>query len=35
MARARPACTGLVVASLLDPRWRVEIEFDAVVSRPS
>ena len=27
---ARPATTGLVVA-LLDPRWRVEIEADALV----
>ena len=27
---ARPACTGLVV-QLLDPRWLVEIEVDAVV----
>ena len=26
----RPACTGLVVAGLLDPRWKVEIEADAV-----
>jgi len=26
----RPACTALVVAALLDPRWRVEIEADAV-----
>jgi enamine deaminase RidA (YjgF/YER057c/UK114 family) len=28
----RPACTGLVVAGLLDPRWRIEIEAEAVVS---
>jgi enamine deaminase RidA (YjgF/YER057c/UK114 family) len=27
---ARPACTGLVV-QLLDPRWLVEIEVDAVL----
>jgi enamine deaminase RidA (YjgF/YER057c/UK114 family) len=27
----RPACTG-VVAGLLDPRWHVEIELDAVIS---
>lgn len=27
----RPACTAVVVASLLDPRWRVEIEADAVL----
>lgn len=30
----RPACSGLVVAALLDPRWKVEIEADAVVSGP-
>jgi len=27
----RPAATMLVVAQLLNPSWRVEIEFDAVV----
>jgi enamine deaminase RidA (YjgF/YER057c/UK114 family) len=27
----RPASTMVVVAGLLDPRWRVEIELDAVV----
>jgi enamine deaminase RidA (YjgF/YER057c/UK114 family) len=27
----RPAATMVVVAGLLDPRWRVEIEADAVV----
>jgi enamine deaminase RidA (YjgF/YER057c/UK114 family) len=27
----RPACTGLVVAALLDPRWKIEIEAEAVV----
>jgi len=27
----RPATAGIVVKSLLDPRWRVEIEADAVV----
>jgi enamine deaminase RidA (YjgF/YER057c/UK114 family) len=27
----RPASTMVVVAGLLDPRWRVEIEADAVV----
>jgi enamine deaminase RidA (YjgF/YER057c/UK114 family) len=26
---ARPAATMVVVASLLDPRWRVEIEAEA------
>jgi enamine deaminase RidA (YjgF/YER057c/UK114 family) len=29
---ARPAATMLVVAALLDPRWRVEIEAEAVVA---
>jgi enamine deaminase RidA (YjgF/YER057c/UK114 family) len=29
---ARPATTMLVVSALLDPRWRVEIEADAVVA---
>ena len=28
----RPACTGMVVG-LLDPRWLVEIEVDAVIPR--
>ncbi|QHN04797.1 RidA family protein [Granulicella sp. WH15] len=27
----RPAATMVVVAALLDPRWRVEIEADAIV----
>ncbi|HEX3453390.1 MAG TPA: RidA family protein [Gaiellaceae bacterium] len=31
-ANARPATTMLAVAALLDPRWRVEIEADAVVT---
>jgi enamine deaminase RidA (YjgF/YER057c/UK114 family) len=26
-----PAATAIVVAALLDPRWRVEIEADAIV----
>lgn len=30
-AEIRPACTGVVVAALLDPRWRVEIEVEAVI----
>lgn len=30
-ADIRPACTGVVVAALLDPRWRVEIEVEAVI----
>jgi enamine deaminase RidA (YjgF/YER057c/UK114 family) len=29
---ARPAATMVVVAALLDPRWRVEIEAEAVVA---
>jgi enamine deaminase RidA (YjgF/YER057c/UK114 family) len=32
-ARARPATTG-IVAQLLDPRWLVEIEAEAVILRP-
>ena len=28
----RPACTVLVVAALVDPRWRVEIEAEAIVA---
>jgi len=28
----RPASTALVVKALLDPRWRIEIEADAVLS---
>jgi enamine deaminase RidA (YjgF/YER057c/UK114 family) len=28
---ARPAATAVVVAALLDPRWKVEIEADALV----
>ncbi len=31
LADVRPACTGVVVAALLDPRWRVEIEVDAII----
>jgi enamine deaminase RidA (YjgF/YER057c/UK114 family) len=27
----RPASTMLVVAALLDPRWRCEVELDAVI----
>ena len=30
-ARARPASTMVVVAGLLDPRWVIEVEADAVV----
>ncbi|HYJ12507.1 MAG TPA: RidA family protein [Thermomicrobiales bacterium] len=28
---ARPASTMIVVAALLDPRWRVEIEAEAII----
>jgi enamine deaminase RidA (YjgF/YER057c/UK114 family) len=31
-ATVRPAATMVVVAALLDPRWRVEIEAEAVVA---
>lgn len=31
--KVRPAATMVVVASLLDPRWKVEIEAEAEVSR--
>lgn len=33
LGTARPALTGVVTA-LLDPRWRVEIEVDAVIAEP-
>jgi len=29
----RPASTMVVVAALLDPRWKVELELDAVLTR--
>jgi len=32
LGSARPAATMVVVAALLDPRWKVEIEAEAVVS---
>ena len=32
MARARPAATMVVVKELLDQRWKVEIEAEAVIS---
>jgi enamine deaminase RidA (YjgF/YER057c/UK114 family) len=32
LSETRPAATMVVVAALLDPRWRVEIEAEAVVS---
>lgn len=30
--QVRPASTMVVVAGLLDPRWKVEVELDAVVA---
>jgi enamine deaminase RidA (YjgF/YER057c/UK114 family) len=33
--RTRPASTMVVVAALLDPRWRVEIEAEALVGSGS
>ena len=33
-ADVRPASSMVVVAALLDPRWLVEIEVDAIVDRP-
>lgn len=32
-SEVRPASSMIVVAALLDPRWRVEIEADAVLPR--
>jgi enamine deaminase RidA (YjgF/YER057c/UK114 family) len=34
-ATIRPAATMVVVAALLNPAWRIEIEMDAVISSPS
>lgn len=31
-SRIRPAATMVIVAGLLNPAWRIEIEFDAIVS---
>jgi enamine deaminase RidA (YjgF/YER057c/UK114 family) len=30
----RPAATMVVVAALLNPAWRIEMEFDAVITEP-
>jgi enamine deaminase RidA (YjgF/YER057c/UK114 family) len=30
-AEIRPAATMVVVAKLLNPAWRIEIEFDAII----
>ena len=32
---ARPAATMVVVAGLIDPSWKVEIEIEAIVAEPS
>ena len=32
LSSVRPATSGLVVAALLDPRWKVEIEVEAVTA---
>lgn len=34
-AKIRPAATMVVVAALLNPAWRIEIEMDAVISDSS
>jgi enamine deaminase RidA (YjgF/YER057c/UK114 family) len=34
LGEVRPAATMVVVAGLLDPRWRVEIEAEALIRRP-
>jgi enamine deaminase RidA (YjgF/YER057c/UK114 family) len=31
-AQVRPAATMIVVAQLLNPAWRIEIEMDAIIS---
>jgi enamine deaminase RidA (YjgF/YER057c/UK114 family) len=33
-SQTRPAATMVVVAALLNPAWRIEIEFDAVIPSP-
>ena len=32
-AEVRPAATMVIVAGLLDPRWKVEVEAEAVIAR--
>jgi enamine deaminase RidA (YjgF/YER057c/UK114 family) len=34
LAGARPAASMVLVAGLLDPRWRIEIEAEAVITWP-
>jgi enamine deaminase RidA (YjgF/YER057c/UK114 family) len=31
LGSVRPAATMVVVAALLNPAWRIEIEFDAII----
>lgn len=33
-ANIRPAATMVIVAGLLDPRWRIEIEAEALITDP-
>jgi enamine deaminase RidA (YjgF/YER057c/UK114 family) len=33
-ASVRPAATMVVIAGLLDPRWKLEIEAEALIQRP-
>jgi enamine deaminase RidA (YjgF/YER057c/UK114 family) len=33
-SEVRPAATMVVVARLLNPAWRIEIEMDAVIPEP-
>lgn len=35
LGKVRPATTMVVVAALLNPAWRIEIEFDAVIPEVS
>ncbi|MGH3550785.1 MAG: RidA family protein [Pseudonocardiaceae bacterium] len=34
-AEIRPAATMVIVAGLLDPRWKVEIEAEAAIAEPT
>ncbi|MBA2275691.1 MAG: RidA family protein, partial [Chloroflexi bacterium] len=31
----RPASTMIIAGGLLDPRWRVEVEAEAVIAHPA
>lgn len=35
LAGVRPAATMVIVAGLLDPRWKIEIEAEAATGRPT